>query len=57
MKKQTIGVFMTLGSFISFLIMFLLGKEAIDSIPLIIKALLFGGFIVGMILTGRYVKF
>ena len=57
MKKQTIGVFMTLGSFISFLIMFLLGKEAIDSIPLIIKALLFGGFIVGMILTGRYIKF
>ncbi|GMM83843.1 hypothetical protein [Pseudoalteromonas sp. MTN2-4] len=57
MKKQTIGVFMTLGSFISFLIMFLLGKEAIDSIPLIIKVLLFGGFIVGMILTGRYIKF
>ncbi|ALO44215.1 hypothetical protein PP2015_3743 [Pseudoalteromonas phenolica] len=48
---------MTLGSFISFLIMFLLGKEAIDSIPLIIKVLLFGGFIVGMILTGRYIKF
>ncbi len=56
MKKQSIGIIMILGSFFSLLLMALLGKEVTDSIPLVIKLLLFLTFIIGMILTGRHIK-